>query len=115
VQKGQFDMIDRGSPSRGRPALTGWAAAALAVSGSLVLTACAGDTVEQPGGNGGGSDAGSEASIIGGGICAVWVDAALLDAAADAAETDAAGPDAVSDDAQIDAPYMGGICATTVP
>jgi hypothetical protein len=85
------------------------------VSGSLVLTACAGDTVDQPGGDSGASDAGSESIITGGGICAVWVDAAVPDAAPDDAETDAAGPDAVSDDAQIDAPYLGGICATTVP
>ncbi len=104
-------MNDSRSSSRGRPALTGWAAAALAVSGSLALPACAGDTIDQPLSDGGtldsgSSDATSESIITGGGICAVWVDATVPDAAAD---------DGASDDAQVDAPFGGGICATTAP
>ncbi len=105
-------MNDSRSPLRGRPALTGWAAAALAVSGSLVLPACAGDTINQPVSDGGtidsgSSDATSESIITGGGICAVWVDATAPDAGPDA--------DGASDDAQADAPFGGGICATTAP
>ncbi len=67
--------------------MTGWAAAALAVSGSLALPACGGDTVNQPVGNGDGglTDATSELPFVGG-ICAVPVDAAVPDAAADDAE-----------------------------
>ena len=108
-------MTDHGLPSRGRPALTGWAAAALAVSGSLALPACVGNTIDQPVSDGGTADAVSESPFTGGGICAVMVDAAVPDAATDDAQTDAAGPDAGTEDAQLDAPYLGGICATSAP
>ncbi len=113
-------MTERRAPFRGRPALTGWAAAALAVTGSLAVPACGGETVNQPVGkaDGGVADAASEAPFMGG-VCNVAVDAAFPDAAPDApfsgggicaVAVDADVLDAATDDAAPDATYVGGIC-----
>jgi hypothetical protein len=104
-------------PHRARPALTGWAAAALAVSGSLAIPACAGETtdtrLDDGGVAGAGSrDAASESPFSGGGICAVFPpDSGATHDASD----DAAAGDAAADDAGIDVPNTGGTCATAVP
>ena len=65
--------------ARPPPAVPGWAAAALAVSSSLGLPACGGESdSDQPTGSDVGSDAGQDASLWdtgGGGICAEPTDA----------------------------------------